>query len=261
MSKQRSSNQTASKQREKPQEEEEEAEDDSQRNCFLCGEVPESIICLACNHSVDIPCAAKIILQDQTKDDIDITKIRCLICKEVTNLSEEVQQTLIEFLKSTQLEYDINEEHGEHEYGEAEFGEEEGAEEAGEEEALDGEEAAEEEHTAKDTETTKKNLQPKQLSTEKSNPEVAQKSTQPHKQKKAASRYRALTSNNVSRDLPHLNEQQSDSFPAFSCLEHPNEEYAYYSATHRKIYCPQCLLSKNFGEQVRDLKSIKRSLP
>ena len=160
MSKQPSSKQTASKEREKPQGEEEEAEDDSQRNCFLCGEVPESIICLACNHSVDIPCAAKIILQEQTKDDIDITKIRCLICKEVTNLSEEVQQTLIEFLKSTQLEYDINEEHGEQEYGEGEYGEEEEAgEEAGEEEAEDGEEGAEEEETAKQVEMAPKSSQ------------------------------------------------------------------------------------------------------
>ena len=175
MSKQASSKQTGSKEREKPREEEEEGEDDSQRNCFLCGEVPESIICLACNHSVDIPCAAKIILQEQTKDDIDITKIRCLICKEVTNLSEEVQQTLIEFLKSTQLEYDMNDEHGEHEFGEGEYGEEEAGEEAGEEEAgEEAEDAGEEEQPVKQAASTKRPQPPKQAPGDKSGGELVQ---------------------------------------------------------------------------------------
>jgi hypothetical protein len=44
-------------------------------------------------------------------------------------------------------------------------------------------------------------------------------------------------------------------------MEHPNEEYAYYSATTRKLYCPQCLLEDKNAAKLKDLKSIKRSLP
>lgn len=127
--------------------EEEEVEDESQRQCFLCGEVPESIICLACNHSVDIPCAAKLILQEQELKDLDISKIRCLICKETTHLSEEVQNTLVEYLQSGEIEYGMNE-GNEEEEGEGEeeaAGNEERDEEGMEEDEIEGEGEQEEE--------------------------------------------------------------------------------------------------------------------
>lgn len=47
----------------------------------------------------------------------------------------------------------------------------------------------------------------------------------------------------------------------FSCLDHPTEEYVYYSATTKKLYCAQCLLSDNSSNKPRDLKPIKRCLP
>jgi hypothetical protein len=102
----------------------EEQEADSQRQCLLCGQVPESIICLTCGHNIDIPCATRVILETQTGDEPDISKLDCLICGQVTHLSPEVQAAIIAF--------------GE---GEQEDGYEEGIEEIDEgEEEINGQE-------------------------------------------------------------------------------------------------------------------------
>lgn len=101
---------------------EEDDEQEQQRQCLLCGEIPDSIICLACDHCVDIPCAAKILLQNQKDlNSLNLSEIQCLICEKVTHLSEEVQATLVEYLQSEAVEFDMNaEEHeGEEEAGEA----------------------------------------------------------------------------------------------------------------------------------------------
>ena len=37
---------------------------------------------------------------------IDITQLECPVCEQVTYLSEEVQETLVEFLQSGEFEYD-----------------------------------------------------------------------------------------------------------------------------------------------------------
>jgi hypothetical protein len=103
-----------------PQEEEDD-EQEQQRQCLLCGEIPESIICLACDHCVDIPCAAKILLQNQKDlNSLNLSEIQCLVCEKVTHLSEEVQATLVEYLQSEAVEFDMN--------GEEQEGEEEGEE-------------------------------------------------------------------------------------------------------------------------------------
>lgn len=90
-------------------EDEEDDEQEQQRQCLLCGEIPDSIICLACDHCVDIPCAAKILLQNQKDlNHLNIAEIQCLVCEKVTHLSEEVQATLIEYLQSEAVEFDMN---------------------------------------------------------------------------------------------------------------------------------------------------------
>lgn len=43
---------------------------DDQKRCIVCETVPDSIICLACNHDIDIPCAAREILSSQ---DLNVT--------------------------------------------------------------------------------------------------------------------------------------------------------------------------------------------
>jgi hypothetical protein len=105
-------------------------EEEDHRQCIVCGEVPESIICLACEHTIAIPCAAKVILRDQNFKELDISKIVCPVCGEITYLSEEVQVAIVEFLQNEDIEFDVNnveggEENGEEENGEG-FEEEEG---------------------------------------------------------------------------------------------------------------------------------------
>lgn len=97
----------------------EEQGDDSQRQCLLCGQVPESIICLTCGHNIDIPCATRVIIDSQVDDEPDISRIVCLICGVVTDLSQEVQAAIIAYGESEQ-----------------EGGLEEGYEELGEEEEM-----------------------------------------------------------------------------------------------------------------------------
>jgi hypothetical protein len=92
-------------------EEEDEEDLEQQRQCLLCGEIPDSIICLACDHCVDIPCAAKILLQNQKDlNALNISELQCLVCEKVTHLSEEVQATLVEYLQSEAVEFDMNNE-------------------------------------------------------------------------------------------------------------------------------------------------------
>ena len=219
----------------------EEHEDESQRQCLVCGEVPESIICLACNHSVDIPCAAKIILQDQQFKDIDISQIKCLLCGEVTHLSEEVQATLVKYLQSEEVEFDMGEEEAEDE-GAVEEGQEE--EDKGEEEEVEDEKHLEEE-------------KPLPHVSSKGNKKTGQ--LQGNKPSKVTPK-NAVVSHNASRDRPGSSLNTNDLSFHFACTEHPNEEYAYYSATTRKLYCAQCLLKEGSIPRPQDLKSIKRSL-
>lgn len=109
----------------------EEQELESQRRCQLCDEIPDSIICLNCGHNIDIPCATRVILESQTGDELDISKINCLICKETTYLSTEVQAAIIAYGESEQLEA---QEEGEEEQVGNEEDNQEGVEEGTEEE-------------------------------------------------------------------------------------------------------------------------------
>lgn len=100
----------------------EEQEEEDHRQCIVCGEVPESIICLACEHTIAIPCAAKVILRDQNFKELDISKIVCPVCGEITYLSEEVQVAIVEFLQNEDIEFDVNNVEGGEENAEEEMG-------------------------------------------------------------------------------------------------------------------------------------------
>lgn len=79
------------------------------KECGLCHDVPESIIYLSCDHIVCLVCAAKLILENADIREIDFSEVVCGICDETTELSKEVQETLIEFLNNG--EYEEGEEH------------------------------------------------------------------------------------------------------------------------------------------------------
>jgi hypothetical protein len=78
----------------------EENELEEKRECLLCGLVPDSIICLSCGHNIDIPCAARVMIQAQEAGEAeegDISQIKCALCGEVTLLSPEVQEAIIQY--------------------------------------------------------------------------------------------------------------------------------------------------------------------
>jgi hypothetical protein len=74
------------------------------KECGLCRDVPESIIYLSCDHIVCLVCAAKLILNTADIREIDFSEVICGICGETTELSKEVQETLIEFLNNGEYE-------------------------------------------------------------------------------------------------------------------------------------------------------------
>lgn len=200
------------KKRQEYVQEEEDAE--PQRECHMCGSIPDSIICLNCGHNVDIPCAVQILLESQDHDQLDFEKIKCSICGEVTVLSEEVQAAI--------LSYNQQEDGEEERYGDDGGNEEQPDPDAGEEE---------EEPLPEDVEVVL-------TSSKKRRP------TPTGKQKESTSEI-----NNLDVSLH------------FACLDHPSEEYSYYSASQKRLYCAQCLLSDGLVERIRDMKSLRRSIP
>ena len=109
------------------------------KECGMCQDVPESIIYLSCDHIVCLVCAAKLILSAADIREVDFSEVGCGLCGETTELSKEVQETLIEFLNSGEFEIeedqdDNPEEEEQDEDGEQEDGEDEEEEEEEEEE-------------------------------------------------------------------------------------------------------------------------------
>lgn len=69
------------------------------------------MIHLSCEHIVCLECAAKLIFADKNMDDINLAEIQCGLCEEITPLSEEVQETIVDFLNKgvEEGEYEIEE--------------------------------------------------------------------------------------------------------------------------------------------------------
>lgn len=146
-------------------------EQDQQRQCMVCGEYPDSIICLACDHCVDIPCAARMILQSQKFTDIDLSAIDCPACQTTTHLSAEVQATLVDYLQREAVEFDVgdeeqlgddgeadNREHGNEEENEEVQGEEDEEEEGEEEPQVMKHKSAKKSHKSSQLQSSEKKL-------------------------------------------------------------------------------------------------------
>lgn len=52
-----------------------------QRACILCKEVPESIICLSCSHSLCLICSTNLIFSEE---DANISELKCIECGQIT---------------------------------------------------------------------------------------------------------------------------------------------------------------------------------
>ena len=102
------------------EEEMEEEESVGGKECGMCHDIPENIIYLSCDHIVCLVCAAKLILGNPTEDQqVNFSEVHCGLCNEVTVLSVEVQETLIEFLNQQEFN-DEDEEEEEEEEGDEE---------------------------------------------------------------------------------------------------------------------------------------------
>ena len=71
-----------------------------EKECGLCQDIPDSVIYLSCEHIVCLVCAAKLIFQEKEMEELDLSEIKCGTCGEITELSEEVQESIIEFLNN-----------------------------------------------------------------------------------------------------------------------------------------------------------------
>lgn len=67
------------------------------QECENCGDVPEQVILLGCNHLVCLECLSGAIIE-QTQEDVDLARVACFLCQEVTEISEEVQDLIIDYL-------------------------------------------------------------------------------------------------------------------------------------------------------------------
>lgn len=77
-----------------------------QRDCIMCSEVPESIICLSCSHCLCLICSAKILfsINENLNEPISMEELRCPACGQVTQLSEEIQDAFQELFQSGELD-------------------------------------------------------------------------------------------------------------------------------------------------------------
>ena len=79
-------------------------EEVSGKACDLCQDIPESIIYLSCDHVVCLICAAKLIICPDDETKTNLGEIICDVCGVSTELSDDVQHTLVEFLQSDEFE-------------------------------------------------------------------------------------------------------------------------------------------------------------
>lgn len=279
-------------------------EEEAQRQCILCGNVPSSIICLVCNHCVDIPCAAQLIIGEGDLQKVDLGSITCPECNQTTTLSQEVQQTILEYLESEELQFaaqgdeeqqddqDIQYQE-EHQIGEDEEGEnhEEQIEDPARQSNLQQDEEQSQDQVDERVPRGKQNSSGRNFKP-KSSSKNDRFDPQPHSKKASESknlqgsesRPESKTQARPSRQDPpkvrktKTNQSESDStYPGqsqaqsevslhFACIEHPNEEYAFYSTTERKLYCASCLISSSGGGNMKTiqgnhLKPLIKSIP
>lgn len=180
-----------------------------------------------------------------------------------------MQVTLVEFLQSEELEFDAEE---------AEEEEEEDAEGAQEEEAE--EEEAEEEEQELSPQARMRQGQDQQIGDEEDQAaeeeeeeeeEVVNQEMvgQPKDFRDAINeRFGKREKNNEIQEHSRAYSKKSDARDAsvdisfhFACLEHPNEEYAYYSPSSKGLYCAQCILTDRQLSKLKDIRSLRRSLP
>ena len=270
---------------EQPEETEEDQEEES-NECDLCHDIPESIIFLSCEHVVCLICAAKLILANTEGEEPNLGEIKCGICDQFTELSTEVQETLIECFNEFQLseQEGVDKNNKEKTDVEQEYQQDEDSiinnEQPNEDKTRlsTHPEATEESkvYYESDLNTLEANinLETKQKSNEnnhqiksviESNQDLSRNTSKEnnifikkrYNSKNVESENYQKTSNvGISGNSQQLGEL------GLTCTLHFNEELAYYNTESRKLYCSQCLLSEVATRQEgKTIKPIKKCLP
>jgi len=213
----------------KSEHEESDNEPSTGKECALCGYIPERIIYLSCDHIICLVCTTKLIISESEEKDIDFSEVHCGVCGESTQLSKEVQETLLEFLNSG--EFQLNSEN-----------EDDDEEEEEDEEADERNESKNKNDS--DDEKFKKNDEDDEEEDEEENEENNEEDDK------------------EDEEQDEQNESKEDFAGNFGCQLHDGEEYAYYNPNTRTLYCTQCLLNSKLQHQdLSGFKPLKKCFP
>lgn len=246
-----------------------------EKECDICSDIPDSIIYLSCDHIVCLVCAAKLIFSEKEMDELDFSEITCGVCKEITTLSEEVQETLIEFLNSG----DLCEDEDDEEVEEIENNDNlENEIEEQEEKIEDNDEHSEIEIVPKNSE--EENIYEKNEEEEEEVEKIKKNDKKRTSFKNDQENYvmdeddfeNEIENNNDGNygyeedDLEEENTEeenlQEEVNLKMQCESHITEICMYYNSKTEKIYCPQCLIDEKINsKEMVNIKSLKKSYP
>lgn len=261
-----------------------------EKECDICSDIPDSIIYLSCEHIVCLVCAAKLIFSEKEMDELDFSEITCGVCKEITTLSEEVQETLIEFLNSEDMggEEDEDEEQEEQNQNSKkkqdsqkktdslqteenlEKNAEDFAEDFAEEEKEDEDEESEVEIVPKNSEEeniyqNKKKNNYKSLNTSHQENYIVDEDdfeNENEPENKDNNNYGYEEDDLEEENTDEENLQEEEVNLNIECETHITEICMYYNSKSEKIYCAQCLIDEKIDKrEMVNIKSLKKSYP
>ena len=215
------------------------------KECALCHDIPESIVYLSCDHIVCLICVAKLLLSSQEEGkEVDFSEVQCGLCEQITILSKEVQETLLEFLNTAEMQNENRDNSEENQY--AEEGEE--VEEEGEGEDEEGEEEREPEESEHN-----------ESEEEEEEEVVSQPARKARKLQKEKPHDKMEYYEDQSKNFTE-GERQDGGF-SFMCDAHPGEEFVYYHSGLQRLLCAQCLLTCVDHRSLGEVRPIKKCLP
>ncbi len=233
-----------------------------ERECELCNDIPDSVIYLSCEHIVCLVCAAKLIFSNKEVSELDFSEIECGICGELTQLSEEVQESIVQFLNEDGLQ-DINEvdevEKIESEHDEKRLKNSNQCSENIKEELIqedndidvDKEEEDEEIDEEEDEEIDEE--EDEEID-EEEDEEVDEEEDEEIDEEEEEEENKIDSERNGSFN--------SEIFLNITCETHIVEECMYYNTNTKELYCPQCLIGRDLNpNEMKSVKSLRRSYP
>lgn len=199
------------------------------KECAMCHDVPESIVYLSCDHIVCLVCVAKLLLGAQKEGgEVDFSEVQCGLCEQTTVLSKEVQETLLEFLNTAEMQENN------------ESGSQESSRLRPEEDDEEDEDAEDQSREDLPNISEHSKPAPQKVSSKKKNPvEIFDRQNDDR-------------TNPTDEDERHF---------AFMCEAHPGEEFVYYHGAKQKLLCAQCLLTEVNPMSLNEVRPIKKCLP